>query len=205
MCEFPSNRARIARHLKYDGIDTLGKLIDATHARLRGVRALGSISLRSINDFLASIGERRKEPGKDGEGRLSADDIRDAMSSDGVSPTLRSSIFDAISAERSRQDEEHGQTLAIDRIPAVLGEEYGEVCRSLNDKEPMRRLVAELVQCAAVCVKAIESIDRAGMRVLRVDEESAMRAGTVTHDPTKEVGQTDRIYCGTYFVKGGDE
>lgn len=81
----------------------------------------------------------------------------------------RTDIHNAIDAERERQDRIHGPTLDIQRIPAVLGEEFGEVCEAINDHAHRDRLREELIQCAAVCVKAIDSMDRMGMRVVTVD------------------------------------
>lgn len=71
----------------------------------------------------------------------------------------RAAIFDAISRERARQDAKHGTALAVERIPVVLGEEFGEVCKALNDREPPHRVVEELIHVAAVCVKAIEGME----------------------------------------------
>jgi hypothetical protein len=42
---------------------------------------------------------------------------------------------------------------------SVLGEEYGEVCRALLEREPMARLRQELVQLAAVACAWVEAID----------------------------------------------
>ena len=69
--------------------------------------------------------------------------------------------YDDIRRERVRQDAMHGPRLDVNDIPRVLGEEFGEVCAAINDREHVSRLREELVQCAAVCVKAIENIDRA--------------------------------------------
>lgn len=71
----------------------------------------------------------------------------------------RAAIFDAIDRERARQDAKHGTALAVERIPVVLGEEFGEVCKALNDREPPHRIVEELIHVAAVCVKAIEGME----------------------------------------------
>src|SRR5689334_5493368 len=42
---------------------------------------------------------------------------------------------------------------------AVLGEEFGEVCRAIGEHEPRARLREELVQVAAVAVAWIEALD----------------------------------------------
>lgn len=68
--------------------------------------------------------------------------------------------YDDIRRERVRQDEMHGPRLDVNDITRVLGEEFGEVCAAINDREHVSRVREELVQCAAVCLKAIESIDR---------------------------------------------
>ncbi len=43
---------------------------------------------------------------------------------------------------------------------AVLGEEFGEVARAINENDSKIHLREELVQVAAVCVAWIERIDR---------------------------------------------
>lgn len=96
--------------------------------------------------------------------------------------------YDDIRRERERQDRIHGLALPIERIPTVLGEEFGEVCEAINDHAHRDRLREELIQCAAVCVKAIESMDRMGMRVVTVDpskippEDSWYTSVTVADD-----------------------
>lgn len=68
--------------------------------------------------------------------------------------------YDDIRRERVRQDAQHGPRLDVNDIPRVLGEEFGEVCKAINDREHVSRVREELLQCAAVCLKAIENIDR---------------------------------------------
>lgn len=70
-------------------------------------------------------------------------------------------IIDLIRAERTRQDAKHGPRLDKHDIPRVLGEEFGEVCAAINDEEPDTQLVEELIQVAAVAVKAIETLQAA--------------------------------------------
>lgn len=98
--------------------------------------------------------------------------------------------YDDIRRERVRQDEMHGPRLDVNDIPRVLGEEFGEVCKAINDREPIARVREELVQCAAVCVKAIESIDRGDAM------PPSERRGFVTHDPSKAVRATGRPFVG---------
>jgi hypothetical protein len=50
--------------------------------------------------------------------------------------------------------------LSDDACCRVLGEEFGEVCRALNDGEDPSALRAELIQVAAVAVAWVERIDR---------------------------------------------
>jgi len=49
--------------------------------------------------------------------------------------------------------------LAVDH--AWKGEEFGEACAAINDGEDDWRLVQELIQVAAVAVKAIETLQAA--------------------------------------------
>ena len=70
-------------------------------------------------------------------------------------------IIAMIRMERDNQDREHGPDLSKSDIARVLGEEFGEVCAAINDGEADWRLVAELVQVAAVAIKAIETLQAA--------------------------------------------
>lgn len=73
---------------------------------------------------------------------------------------MRDTIWTDILRELDRQDRIHGPDLPPASIPAVLGEEFGEVCEALNDDLHRDRLREELVQVAAVAVKAIEYLYR---------------------------------------------
>jgi hypothetical protein len=77
-------------------------------------------------------------------------------------------VLDAIRDERRRQTEKHGDescespAVTDAKRLAILGEEFGEVCRAMTyDEGSEERLVAELVQVAAVAVAWIESRARA--------------------------------------------
>ena len=75
-------------------------------------------------------------------------------------------VLDLVRDERRRQDERWGtHEQAGDTVMlAVLGEEFGEVCREMNDGWPAApdrtRLMAELVQVAAVSVRWAERLIR---------------------------------------------
>ena len=80
-------------------------------------------------------------------------------------------IYKRVQEERNRQlyKYEHGELAWICSSPyneatwemklGLLGEEFGEVCRSINDNEGKERLIEELIQLAAVAVGFIESIE----------------------------------------------
>ena len=84
------------------------------------------------------------------------------------------SICGEIRAERERQITKwSGDIRTPGTMVAILGEEYGEVCKALNDDDaPNFR--EELVQLAACCVKAIQSFDR-------------LKAGELPHDRELDV------------------
>jgi hypothetical protein len=68
-----------------------------------------------------------------------------------------------VSLERVRQDEKWGGTPGIDRIsgphyPAVLGEEFGEVCKAVLEGQTAE-LRTELIHVAAVAVAWVEELD----------------------------------------------
>ena len=74
------------------------------------------------------------------------------------------SVLREVVAERGRQDRRWGeQNHSPVRWLAVLAEEVGEVAEAVLGFDD-RRYRAELVQAAAVCVAAIESLDRATRR-----------------------------------------
>lgn len=77
-------------------------------------------------------------------------------------------VLSAIHSERIRQNRliQSGK-IAFDcanpKIPlpikiSVLGEEYGEVCRAINDNQQATELYDELVQTATVAVAIAESL-----------------------------------------------
>jgi hypothetical protein len=49
--------------------------------------------------------------------------------------------------------------VSIEKKLGLLGEEFGEVCRAINDNEGKERLIEELIQLAAVAVGIIESLE----------------------------------------------
>ena len=73
---------------------------------------------------------------------------------------LTLNMLDAVFAERKRQDEKWGSQrhLPNDTWNRILGEEVGEVCKALNDNEPVENLRAELIQVAAVAVAWAEAL-----------------------------------------------
>ena len=79
------------------------------------------------------------------------------------------SIWDDIQAERKRQDIKWGdQQHWLGDWMAILGEEFGEVCKEVLEcqfgREPpdhISMLRIELIHVAAVAVQIIEKIDKA--------------------------------------------
>ncbi len=78
-------------------------------------------------------------------------------------------VFDDIAKERARQDKLWGtQNHAPIVWSAILSEETGEVAKEAmtdffggpTSKEVLARYRTELVQTAAVCVAAVEALDR---------------------------------------------
>jgi len=79
------------------------------------------------------------------------------------------SVLDEVSTERERQETKWGEQNHHPLLwLSILGEEYGEVCKEINDalftgeltKEKLVNYRMELIQVAAVAVAAIESLDR---------------------------------------------
>ncbi len=69
-------------------------------------------------------------------------------------------ISNAILAERTRQIEKWGDDdHEPDKFVRILGEEFGEICRAIEDDDWVNYR-EECVQVAAVCVRMIQSIDR---------------------------------------------
>jgi NTP pyrophosphatase (non-canonical NTP hydrolase) len=67
-------------------------------------------------------------------------------------------IIEEIKQERQRQDGKWGvQNHAPVFWAVILGEEYGEVCKAIQDHTNYRE---ELIQVAAVALAAIECLDR---------------------------------------------
>jgi NTP pyrophosphatase (non-canonical NTP hydrolase) len=79
---------------------------------------------------------------------------------------LRPGVLSQIAAERRWQDQRWGGRPGVDRInehtyAAVLGEEFGEVCKAWLERD-IRHLRHELIQVAAVALAWIEEIDNDG-------------------------------------------
>lgn len=75
----------------------------------------------------------------------------------GTDVNQRTRIYQLISNERARQDYLHGADLGMMAL-AILGEEFGEVCKAQFEKKP-EELREELVHLAAVAVRWLEEID----------------------------------------------
>ena len=69
-------------------------------------------------------------------------------------------IAEEIRAEREAQIRKWGeQAVSPEKFCVILGEEFGEVCKALLDRD-MVNYRYELIQTAAVCVKMIQAYDR---------------------------------------------
>jgi NTP pyrophosphatase (non-canonical NTP hydrolase) len=80
--------------------------------------------------------------------------------------TVKAPVWNAIMAERDRQDAKWGGVPGIDRrddhtYAAVLGEEFGEVCKAWLERD-IAGLREELIQTAAVAIAWIEELDNGG-------------------------------------------
>lgn len=82
-----------------------------------------------------------------------------------MSPTY---IFSLILQERQRQEHllkqgkfpftcANPEISDIQKLP-VLGEEFGEVSKAINEQQSIEELKSELIQVAAVCVAWLESL-----------------------------------------------
>lgn len=85
------------------------------------------------------------------------------MSNNGL--TARANIYMQLDAERTRQDAKFGeQNEPLYVWLAIIGEEFGEVCQAALHSQFGGKAAgterAELIQLAAVCVSALEAIDR---------------------------------------------
>lgn len=95
---------------------------------------------------------------------MSRSSLRDARV---ATPPPRNVILWDISNERDRQDAKWGGIPGRDRrddhtYAAVLGEEFGEVCKAWLERD-VDELRVELIQVAAVAVAWIEELDNSGM------------------------------------------
>jgi hypothetical protein len=80
----------------------------------------------------------------------------------------RESLHAEVDEERERQDAKWGGVPGVDRrnddtFAAVLGEEFGEVCKEWLECSPEKMRV-ELIQVAAVALSWVEELDNGGMR-----------------------------------------
>lgn len=80
--------------------------------------------------------------------------------------SARAAIFEAVSAERDRQDTKWGGIPGVERrddhnYAAVLGEEVGEVCKAWLERDTAA-LHTELLHTAAVAVAWLEELVNGG-------------------------------------------
>ena len=70
-------------------------------------------------------------------------------------------IFD-LEVEMKSQDKKWGQNRGMDMSiwTDILGEEYGEICRELNENGhiPSKHLYLEIIQTAAVCIQMAKDV-----------------------------------------------
>lgn len=73
-------------------------------------------------------------------------------------------VLEEIRNERAYQDQKWGeQNHPAPYWLGILMEEVGEVAKGVIDNEPQENIETELIQCAAVCVAAVQSIRRNGV------------------------------------------
>lgn len=70
---------------------------------------------------------------------------------------LQHEVLHDVKRERMRQDRIHPQELTISQRYVVLGEEFGEVARAIQNNDP-DNLYDELVQVAAESIRMAEQI-----------------------------------------------
>ena len=68
-------------------------------------------------------------------------------------------FMDKVHRERIEQDYKWGvQNHSPEKWVSILGEEYGSVCKAINQRD-IKRVEAELIQVVAVCKLMIDCID----------------------------------------------
>lgn len=84
-------------------------------------------------------------------------------------------ILDDIIRERERQDSLHPYRVPDSVMLTVLVEEVGEVARAMIEEKP-EELRTEVLQCAAVCVKWLELLDKGCPRDWSKSEGATQRS-----------------------------
>lgn len=74
-------------------------------------------------------------------------------------PAANAAIYQAVAAELERQIALYGPAHAERQFAAILGEEFGEVCRAHLEQDTAA-LRAELVQLAATAVQWLQFLDQ---------------------------------------------
>lgn len=82
--------------------------------------------------------------------------------------SLQQKIIDDVIAERKRQDEKWGeQNHFAERWATIIGEEYGEMCKAINEfsfnptPETEQDIYTEAIQTMASCMAMLECMERA--------------------------------------------
>lgn len=73
---------------------------------------------------------------------------------------MQNLIWTAIQNRRREQDEKWGKDRIFDvrgNFPRILGEEFGEVCRAINEDD-QENLIDELYDVSATCVALLEQL-----------------------------------------------
>lgn len=71
---------------------------------------------------------------------------------------LRNDIFSLITEERNKQKQKFGDEpeATRDGLLRILGEEFGEICKEVNQRKSRQAIDKEVLQLAAVCVAWLE-------------------------------------------------
>jgi hypothetical protein len=83
----------------------------------------------------------------------------------------RDRIYIDVDGEMERQDQRFGPDRSLSALlwQCVLGEEHGEVCRAILERDPGPHLREELVQLAAVALQFVDAIDDGRYTVREVE------------------------------------
>lgn len=76
-----------------------------------------------------------------------------------ITSIITHDTLDKLEAERHQQRKKFGSypIASNDAMIRIIGEEFGEICKSINQAKPLSETTKEVIQLAAVCIAWLDN------------------------------------------------